>query len=264
MATLTQLGKNPNKYVRQAYVDALSSIAGVPVYDTAVPADVKPIPTMYIIIHDFTKTVENSAKCMLGWDVSVLLDLISIQPSGFVTRELVDDLEEKVINVILLQNEFIVNGFNTFSSELSNSKPMDVIMPTSAMTKNIIRTVLTYDHRLYESDYDPNAMVGYYGYLTGRTLPNQSQILSAQSFIFRHNEPAVIPFNTSQYSFLWFALPAGESIKNYYEDLGSPLNQAYIGTTSSLFGAKQTSGDFDVYVGNYFTVQNTSLRLKRI
>lgn len=134
--------------MRVAYIAALAGIS-VPVFDTVIPKDLTPIPSLYILLHDFTKRIDEGCKDELGWTCAMVLDIISVQPSGYVDRVPVDNVESEVINLISLLNEFEISGFEVEYTRLSNSVPLDVIQPPSVGVENIIRTALTYDHLIY-------------------------------------------------------------------------------------------------------------------
>lgn len=150
MSNLILVGKNPSKPIREAWMGYLSDI-GIPVYDTLVPED-EQTPNFYIIIHDFTKDLNETCKDENGWDVTLLVDICQFQPQGYASHDEVDAMEETVMNKIRLLNEFVVEDFDTESTRFIGSRSQDVIQPPNFGTgRNLIRTILTFEHTVYES-----------------------------------------------------------------------------------------------------------------
>lgn len=160
MNNLIRPGLNPNKYVRKAYISALADL-DVPVWDSVVPIDIVS-PKTYILIHDFTKQLNETCKDHNGWDCSILIDIINVQESGYFDREIVDDLEEEVINRILLLGEFDMPEFDVEDTSFQGSSPNDIILPPAASQNNIARTVLTYNHTIYQKENLPPITDSYY------------------------------------------------------------------------------------------------------
>lgn len=149
MSNLVQVGLSPSKPLRIAWVALLSDI-GIPVYDTTVPED-ETTPNFYVIIHDFTKLMNETCKDEIGWDCTVLVDICQFQQQGYANHDAVDDIEQVILNKVRLLNEFVVDGFDTESTNFINSRSQDVIQPPIGAGRNLIRTVLTYEHTLYET-----------------------------------------------------------------------------------------------------------------
>jgi len=149
MSNLVQVGLSPSKRLRTAWVALLSDI-GIPVYDTAVPEDIT-TPNFYVIIHDFTKEMNETCKDEIGWDCTVLIDIQQFQQQGYANHDAVDDIEEVILNKVKLLDQFVVEDFDTESTRFINSRSQDVIQPPQLGTgRNLIRNVLTYEHTLYE------------------------------------------------------------------------------------------------------------------
>lgn len=109
----------------------------------------------------------------------------------------------------------------------------------------------------------PIGLIAYYGSLPTRTILNQTQIIASSQTEFISGGDVKIPWNVSDLSYLWFAIPVGESIKNYFTDLSNPLNQSSIGTDEDLFGAPTVVGVYNFYITNYlssYLVANPAIR----
>jgi hypothetical protein len=150
MSNIIQPGLSPSTPMRVAYIQALAGLT-VPVFDTVIPKDMTPIPLLYILLHDFTKGINEDCKDEVGWACTIILDIISVQPSGYADREVVDNVEAQVINLIRLLNQFSIPGFEVEYTRYANSVSLDVIQPPASGVDNIIRTAITYEHLIYQS-----------------------------------------------------------------------------------------------------------------
>lgn len=150
MSNLVQVGLSPSSRLREAWVALLNDI-GVPVYDTLVPESDN-TPNLYVIIHDFTKLMNESCKDEIGWDCTVLVDICHFQAQGYFSHDEVDTIEQTILNKVKLLNEFVVEDFDTEKTIFINSRSQDVIQPPQLGTgRNMARTILTYEHTLYET-----------------------------------------------------------------------------------------------------------------
>lgn len=144
--------KNPDKFVRKAYLIALSNVVmgsiPVPVYDKRVPINVKPIPTTRIILSSQTKRIDTETKCGHGWECSMLLDIISEQNISFVNTAIVDDIEEQISDLMDIWqaqgHEILIPPFVVYHTTFSDSH--DIELETDTTT--IIRKLVRYTHRL--------------------------------------------------------------------------------------------------------------------
>lgn len=144
--------KNPDKYVRKAYLAALGNITlgsvHIPVFDERVPINIKPIPLTRIIISSQDKTRDSETKCGHGWECSILLDVISEQNVSFVNASIVDDIEEQISNQIdiwqAIRNEILMPPFVCYYTKFSDSHR--IVLETDTTT--IIRKLIRYTHRL--------------------------------------------------------------------------------------------------------------------
>lgn len=143
---------SPDKYIRKAYLNALSSITSgsinIPVFDRRMPINIKPIPQTRIIISSQTKRSSSESKCGHGWECSMLLDIISEQNVSFVNMAVVDDIEEQINDQIDLwqasHREFYIPPFVCYYTRFSDSHDIELETPTTT----IIRKLVRYTHRL--------------------------------------------------------------------------------------------------------------------
>ncbi len=111
---------NPNKYIRQAYITALSGL-NIPVWDKGVPADVQ-TPATYILIQSQTKTETQRNKCDKDWQVSTSVDIYDRSQRGFADSSVLDDIEQQITDALSasVMTDLAIPGFyvyNTFVDE---------------------------------------------------------------------------------------------------------------------------------------------------
>lgn len=100
-------------------------------------------------------------------------------------------------------------------------------------------------------------VVAYYGFKNNNTVLTYSQIVAGSTKAFADQGSVLISYEVTTPSYLWFAIPVSQPDKNYYTDPTDPLNQAYIGTEETLFGAATVvtgSTNYKFYITNYQTV----------
>ena len=98
-----------------------------------------------------------------------------------------------------------------------------------------------------------NNLVAYFGDLATKQTLNESQIEIGSQVTFTPNGNVTVPYSVPTLRFLWFAIPSGQPVKNYYIDLANSLNQGSMGTEDDLYGAPVTVGAYDYYITNYLT-----------
>jgi len=98
-----------------------------------------------------------------------------------------------------------------------------------------------------------NNLVAYFGDLATKQTISEAQIEIGSQVTFTPNGNVTVPYSVPTLRFLWFAIPSGQPIKNYYQDVANPLNNGYMGTEDDLFGAPVTVGQYDYYITNYLT-----------
>lgn len=129
---------NPNKYIRSTLVTALQSATGQPFFDTGIPIDLQPLPTLYGVVNNQTKNRFAVSKQNHEWLCSVTMELCAVQEKGFNSTVEVDDLE----GVVLTSMEAIaVPGFRLGLIRLVDSIPS----PIETATQTIDRTILVYE-----------------------------------------------------------------------------------------------------------------------
>lgn len=127
---------NPNKYVRGAWVSALRTATGLNAWDKNVPKSVNPIPERYILVANQRKNRFAVAKDCYEWLGIITLEIISIQPQGFASTAVIDDIEEAVITTI--SNGIEVPGFTVKFTRLLDQNDMDVETDTESIGRRIL------------------------------------------------------------------------------------------------------------------------------
>lgn len=130
---------NPNKYIRQAYINGLQGIA--PIWEKKVPKNAT-VPNKYFLISTQTRRETERKKCDYEWMCSIVIECISIQALGFGNSEPIDDLEESLISFV--DSDITVAGFDVKETFFIDSIPLDTETPTNS----IYRRVVTYEHWL--------------------------------------------------------------------------------------------------------------------
>jgi hypothetical protein len=137
---------NPDKYIRKAYID-MCKVFNVNTWESGIPINVTPIPSVYILITNQTRNETERCKDGNEWLCTVTVDLNRVQPLGNYGSAPLDDLEELIVNVI--ENDLlVVPGFIVKETTLIQSQPL----VDSDKTKTITRKVFTYQHWLNNID----------------------------------------------------------------------------------------------------------------
>jgi hypothetical protein len=108
-------------------------------------------------------------------------------------------------------------------------------------------------------------ITGYWGVKSTGSVLSYSDILLGTQVLFDHNSYVDIPYNYSEFNYMWFAIPATEPIKNAYQDLVNSDNYGDIGSPTDLMDAPTlVTGiiPLDFYISVYGTPQLTTLRFK--
>ena len=132
--------KNPNKYIRKAWISALKTATGIDVWGKLVPKDVNPTPLKYILISSQSKNRFAVAKDCYEWICTINVDVINITPQGFVSTVTVDDIEETILNTV--ESGISVSGFTVKVVRLAGP-PVDMDIDTE--TEMIERRILSYE-----------------------------------------------------------------------------------------------------------------------
>lgn len=133
---------NPDKYIRKAYIDALSLATGLTVYDKGVPKDTDILPDEYIVIRSQTKQRTSISKSLWEWNSQITIDIISVNELGYYSTLKVDDYEQSAITSI--ESGLTIANFNNKSTRFIDSVPLDI----DTKTNTINRKVLVYEHWL--------------------------------------------------------------------------------------------------------------------
>lgn len=134
--------KNPNKYIRKAFVDALGTATGLGVYDQGIPIDLQPLPNLYVLVKNQSKGRFAVSKQNDEWLCSFSLDINSVNEKGFNSSVRVDDIEEQLLTAV---PNVAIPGFKLKWTRLVDSLPFD---PLETPTQTINRTVLVYEQWL--------------------------------------------------------------------------------------------------------------------
>lgn len=134
--------KNPVKYLRKAYINALDVI-GVPVYERIVSIDDLGIG-QYIIVSSQQKDVTERSKGCFEWLLTVRVDIYAVLQLGTSDEEQVDDLEEQAVNII--EAGLNMTGFVIKSNDMLHSHDL----PIDTKTNSIMRRALIYEHWVAE------------------------------------------------------------------------------------------------------------------
>lgn len=132
--------KNPNKYIRKAYLDALVSV-GVPGWDKRLPADIE-IPQTYYLISNQTKTEIQRTKCDKAWQVVTTIDIYHRENRGFSDSAVVDDLEELITDSLApsVQTDLPVSPFTVYNTFVES--PVD--LPQETVNETILHRALRF------------------------------------------------------------------------------------------------------------------------
>lgn len=132
---------NPDKYIRDAYITALTSATGLPAYDSGVPIDVDPLPTKYFLVGSQTKNRFGVSKCGHEWMCSTQVQAISVNEKGFNSMAVVDDMVQGVINAA---PTISVSGFTVKMTRFVD----DPVSNIETQTNTINRKVVMHEHWL--------------------------------------------------------------------------------------------------------------------
>lgn len=135
---------NPDTPIRKAYIAAFAGITyntiAVPTYDSQTPKD-ESIPAIRIILSTQTKTQHNTNKCGHNWQCSILLDIVYEQPQGYVDREVVENVEQQISDIVDLigTNDLAIPPFTVLNTQMVNSNDIITQTPTMTITRKLIR-----------------------------------------------------------------------------------------------------------------------------
>lgn len=144
---------NPNKYIRAAYITALSTATGLNVWHKRVPKNVTPIPGKYIILDSQTKnetvvaknsTVENNTY--FEWLCNLNINIYNVNPIGFTNTAAIDDIEQIVISVI--RSGIAIPNFSNKDTRILGSQDLSV----ETSTQSIDRLLIQFEHWLNRAE----------------------------------------------------------------------------------------------------------------
>lgn len=129
--------RNPDKHIRKAFYDLVTTNSITTIWDMNVTGDV--YPTDYIILSTQTKLDNQLSKCGGQWECSILLDLVTrfVGTGNTGSRVKVNDMEEALIANI---NSLSILGYDIFDLQLEQSTTFD----NSNKGENIYRQLMRY------------------------------------------------------------------------------------------------------------------------
>ena len=129
---------NPNKYVRKALYDAISTEYDC--FDTQVTGNVN--PSQYVLISTQDKEIDKASKCGYRWVSYTLLDLVRIYDgSGNVgSRVANDDMENTIMSLI---ENIEIDGYTVINRRYEFPSNINTSSATQTVYRSFIRVILT-------------------------------------------------------------------------------------------------------------------------
>lgn len=133
--------KNPDKYIRAAYISAISNATGLPVYDAGIPISVEDLPDKYYLIGTQTKAPRAESKYGWEWSCTVEVHCVFVNAKGYNSGSAVDDMEEAVLSTGM---SLVVPEFRSIQTDFIDSIRLDM----ETQTNTINRKIVVYQHWL--------------------------------------------------------------------------------------------------------------------
>lgn len=129
---------NPNKYVRLALYDAISTEYDC--FDTQVTGNVN--PSQYVLISTQDKEIDKASKCGYRWVSYTLLDIVRIYDgSGNVgSRVANDDMENTIMQLI---ENIEIDGYTVINRRYEFPSNINTSSATQTVYRSFIRVILT-------------------------------------------------------------------------------------------------------------------------
>jgi len=143
----------------------------------------------------------------------------------------------------------VISGQNTTTLSVNSFSVGEMIFKVTVTDSNN----LTASDTVKLTGVQSTELFAYFGGLDDKTILNESQITSGSFTTFYNMASVKIPYNIPDYKFLWFAIPTGQPIKNWFQDTVRLDNNGPIGTENDFYDAPVASGIFDFYITNYDT-----------
>lgn len=115
--------ESPDKYIRKAVNEAIEDATGVKVYDRVVPIDESPLPNLYIVVGDQTRSRTAVSKQNYEWLGTIVITLVKINEKGYISTVELDDLDGEVCTVM---DALTVPGHRVINSEFITSNTMQI------------------------------------------------------------------------------------------------------------------------------------------
>lgn len=129
---------NPNKYVRKALYDAISTEYDC--FDMQVTGNLN--PSQYVLISTQDKEIDKASKCGYRWVSYTLLDLVRIYDgSGNVgSRVANDDMENTIMSLI---ENIEIDGYTVVNRRYEFPSNINASSATQTVYRSFIRVILT-------------------------------------------------------------------------------------------------------------------------
>lgn len=126
---------NPDKYIRAAYINALTSATGLPVFDDGIPIPEKDLPNKYYLLG--TQTKNSTALSKHGWEWSCTAEVhcIFVNDKGFNSSAEADDMEEAVLSA---GASLSVPQFNYITTSFIDSVSSNIETQTNTVNRKIV------------------------------------------------------------------------------------------------------------------------------
>lgn len=126
---------NPDKYVRTAYVQALETATGLPVFAKALPAGIT--ATQYIILDSQSKSQTVDSKVdYFEWLCRININIYNTNPAGTYRPLETDDIEQIVLNTVL--PGIAIEGFHNKNTNIIESQDLSLEFPTASVDRKLI------------------------------------------------------------------------------------------------------------------------------
>lgn len=126
---------NPDSHVRTAYVQALKTATGLPVFAKVLPSGSK--ATQYIILDSQSKSQTVDAKVdYFEWLCRININIYNINPAGIYKPIETDNIEQIVLNTVL--PGISIDGFHNKNTDIIESQDLSLEYPTASVDRKLI------------------------------------------------------------------------------------------------------------------------------
>jgi len=129
--------QNPSKHIRESYITVLKPATGLSVWDIRVPLN-EVAPAMYILLDGQTKQeTVNAKRDYFEWLTTIDVSIYYVGKKGYSHTKELDDVEEKVMNVI--RYGVPVNGFSNKNTRILESMSLNDDTSTQSIERRVIK-----------------------------------------------------------------------------------------------------------------------------